>query len=862
MKSSRSASNSSAFELLILFVASLVLFGWFTWPLPLYLNDGVISSHRPETGGPRYTIPGDHLQLMYHFDLKKGFLTGRTPWFHNLYEFNTGDDTATRRVEMYYAPFSWVYTLGAIIGLPALGWNLASFFSVFFTVWGGWRLARRFSAPTAVHITATALIAGFPYRWITLLHGSPTGFAMMYVPWLLWGLHVSIVDRTRRGGWIAGLALMFSAWGDIHTFFFMALLTPLWCLFVFYTQTNPAWTLSDIKSLARALSGFIFLGILVVLQAVAIRLYLSDGSMAAGRTLEEVILFSPHPDGLLSPDPDHAHNHLYLTFSALALTAIALFLTCRSPEPAAKTDQTRRLRLLQLLLFAAVTGVVILALGPRLIDRISPFYWRVLTRLIPPYGMIRQTTKIYAILAPLLAILLTLSFSFKKPAAGSKSRAGFAVLLLGALFLIESQVRINPTISLLDGGSPAYRAVREQAEIRGKAPRALGIVLWPGDSHWTSVKQYFAMLDRIRLVNGYRPYIPGGYFEEIFIRFMPMNQGYVSDELLEDLLARGVRHLLLHEDLFPEQVSPFSVSLTLSRFLAHPRLRLLEQDHAIWAFEITGAPSVEHRIDTGWTSASSARMWHLIRFFDPESPLIHQDETAFRQEMIRLEAGNGAATFPLDSTSFSDNLRLLLRVRGGGRLVTTFGFGDLTSDPQSFEIAYPDWTWIEVPFPAFDGFQTRLHATLEAFDDTVDVDLTSLQTGPSSLALQPGESLTLPAPTLFRAGFTDLSDNSVVLTPERVAHGDVFYGPRFLFPRGRYRITLHYQASEGTTEPLGAFRVREPLTSRTDPVPVESGRDRVELVVTLSEPLPLVTAFTYFRRDTVRLRDLVIHRID
>lgn len=861
MNTPKASFKSRSVEFMILLAASAILFGWFTWPLPLHLNEGVISSHRPEQGGPRYVIPGDHLQLMYHFDLKKGFLTGQTPWFHNLYEFNTGDDTATRRVEMYYAPFSWVYTLGAVAGLPALGWNLASFFSVFFTVWGAWCLVRRFPAPLAVHLTATALMGGFPYRWITLLHGSPTGFAMMYVPWLLYGLHVSITDRSRRGGWIAGLALVFSVWGDIHTFFFMGLLTPLWCLFVFYLQPSPLWTRREILSLFRALSGFIILGLFVVLQAVAIRLYLSDGSMAKGRTLEEVVLFSPEPAGLLSLDPDHPHNHLYLTVSALAALALSGFLGFKVIR---KNDvhPPKRILILQALLLASLAGVVILALGPRLIDRISPFYWRVLTRVIPPYGMIRQTTKIYAILPALAAIFLLLPFSYIKESDLWKKRVCLAVLSLGALFLVESRVRIHPTISLLDGGSPAYRAVREQSEARGHPPRALGIVLWPGDSHWTSVKQYFAMMDRIRLVNGYRPYIPGGYFEDIFLRFMPMNQGYVSDTLLDDLLERGVQNVILHEDLFPEQVSPFSVSRTLSGLLAHPRLRLLKQDHAIWAFEITDQPSEEHRVFTDWETASSARMWHLIRFFDPDSPWITQDETAFRTQMIRVTSETGPVSIPLDAMPYADGLRLLLRIRGQGQLTVAFDLGDRMSETEPDRFDHPEWTWVEIPFPAFEGFQSDLTASLSVPGGLIDLDLGTLQIGPSTLHLAVGETRVLPAPTLFRAGYTDLSDNSVVLRPERVAHAEVFYGPRFIFPEGRYQVTLHYQGSEGSTAPLGHFRVREPLSSQTEPVVLESNQNRVQLDFILSEPLPLVTAFTFFRNETIRLKALEIHRLE
>ncbi|MCH8525806.1 MAG: hypothetical protein LAT79_01450 [Kiritimatiellae bacterium] len=841
-------------------LVSIFIFAWFTWPLPRHVQEGVVSSHRPEIGGPRYMIPGDHLQLMYHFELMKGFLTGQTPWFHNLYEFNTGDDAATLKYDMYYAPFSWVYTLGALGGSPGLGWNLASFASIFFSVWGTWLLVRRFPAPLAVQLTAAAVGVGLPYRWITLLHGSPTGFAMVYVPWVLYGLHVSVIDRTSRGGWIAGLSLLLSAWGDIHTFFFLGLLTPFWCLFVFYLQPIPSWKSKELRNLIYSLRGFIVFGFIVGIQALAIRLYLTDGSMAGGRTVEEVMLFSPEPGGLLSLNPDHTHNHLYLTYSVLILVIFSIAISVKFLKRRAAISG-KRLIILHTSFFLLLISLVILALGPSLFTRISPLYWRMLTRIIPPYGMIRQTTKIYAILPPLLAVFIILPFSSIHIPSAWNRKLNVIALILGSLFLMESQSRMSPTICFLDEGSAAYRAIREHAESLGEHPRALGIVLWPGDSHWTSVKQYFAMMDRVRLVNGYRPNIPGGYYEHIFLRFKPLNQGFASDELLDELLDRGIRNLILHEDAFPEQVSPFSVSATLSHLLDHPRIRLLKQDQAVWAFEIMSEASEEHRIQTDWSAASSARMWHLIRFVKPESRDIIADEDAFRNQLLRLSPESDPVSIPHDSMPHFENLRMLLRVRGQGQLTVVFQIGSLPSETVSTPIDTGDWTWVEIPFPTFEGFQQNITTELNAPNGFLEMDLGTLQMGSSTLDLSVGESMVFSAPTLFRAGYTDLTENHVVLHPEKIAFADVFYGPRQVFPKGKYRITLHYHAESQKGE-IGSFRIREPMSSQTAPVILPGGDTVAELDITLSEPYPLVFAFTYFRTDVVRLVSVEIHRVE
>ncbi len=843
-----------------LVLASLLLFAWFTWPLPRHVTRGIASSHRPEIGAPRYVIPGDHLQLLYHFDLMKGFLTGRTPWFHNLYEFNVGNDADTLKIDMYYAPFSWFYTLAALGGNSALGWNFAGFASIFFSLTGTWLLVRRFPAPPAVHIAATLLGIGLPYRWITFLHGSPTGFAMVYVPWVLYGLFLAIVDRKPIGGWLAGVSMILAAWGDIHTFFFLGLLVPFWALFVFFLQEKPGWKFNELLRLALCLRGFILMGLFVVAQAVFIRLYLTDGTMTEGRTLQEVLLFARRPSGLLDRNPGNPHNEIYLTWTGLALISIAFLsgLTAWFASPARRQFKT----LFQfLLLFLALIVLVILAMGPRPFGEFSRRYWEILTQLVPPYAMIRQTSKIYSILPSLLAVFLVFPFCYTSaPLIGKKwITPVFLTLSLG--FILESGGRISPTISLLQKGSPAYAAVRDNAEALGMQPRALAVVLWPGDSHWTSVNQFYAMQYRIRLVNGYRPNVPAKYREDVFYPFKPLNLGFGNDELLDALLSRGVNHLILHEDAFPEQVSPFSIGATLSNLLQNPRIRILKQDREIWAFEIMREAAEEHRIQTDWSVVSSARLWHLIRFAEAESPQVVPDPEAFRGHAIRLNSETGIFTLPIDPTQYVDSLRLKLRVRGEGLLNASFRFGSEEPEVLQKAINTTGWSWIELPFPPFEGFELEIESRLSVSEGTVDLDLGTFVIGPSTMGMTPGETLTFPAPTFFRAGYTDLSQNEVVLIPNRVPHGEVFYGPRRIFPEGRYRITLRYRAESGQGE-IGSLAIRDPHSAKSASLLLSGDKTEVNLEVNITEPYPLVLAFTYLRTDVVRIESLEILRIE
>ena len=77
-------------------LVALAVWTVFSWPLVLHVGSAIPSGIT--TGlAPKEILPmepGDHLQLLYHFWLFSDMVGGHTPWFHNLYEFNTGDDAA------------------------------------------------------------------------------------------------------------------------------------------------------------------------------------------------------------------------------------------------------------------------------------------------------------------------------------------------------------------------------------------------------------------------------------------------------------------------------------------------------------------------------------------------------------------------------------------------------------------------------------------------------------------------------------------------------------------------------------------------------------------------------------------------
>ena len=139
----------------------------FSWPLAMHLTDAIPSSSRNiEKGQMRDMIPGDHLQLLYHFWLVGDMLSGETPPLYNLYEFNTGDDAARYYPSTYFFPFSLVYAGIAAVGGRALGWNLTGWLSLWLTLLVTWVLVRQFVRDDWIAGCGALVSILVPFRWV------------------------------------------------------------------------------------------------------------------------------------------------------------------------------------------------------------------------------------------------------------------------------------------------------------------------------------------------------------------------------------------------------------------------------------------------------------------------------------------------------------------------------------------------------------------------------------------------------------------------------------------------------------------------------------------------------------------------
>lgn len=822
-----------------------------SWPLPLHVTSAVtVSSHGGDGGEIRTMIPSDALQLLYYYQLVREWLTGVTPFFSNLYEFNIGNDAERYFPGGYYIPFSLVYALGATLMGQAFGMNLAVVFSLWFTVLGTWLLVRRYVEDEWIVALFSVFAIVFPYRWITQFDASPTGSAMMWVPFIFLGLDMAVRDGRIRGGLLAAATLLLVYVGDVHVFFFSVLAVPGWCLLSLAWQSSiPGGWGTRMARQARALFPVVVAAVLIVFVVRFQSGQLEGTHMAGGRNLGEVALFSPTKDGFFAWKPGTISDQVYLGLPLgvlLGLGGLALLvLAVRRPE-----EEVRRLIFLGLLLIGA-TLTAILALGPHGLRNGGLF--GLVRELIPPYAMIRQAGKIFCLMPTFLAVAGALSLS-------ALIRVGpmavwWRVLCLGCFgaALIAGYAALGaPALTRLEATQGAYQAVAEDARGMGMIPRAVVVTLWPGDSHFASVYQHFAQAHGIRIVNGYSPAFTRAYFENVFLPLYTINQGYLSDQQIDMLLAWGVGHVLLHEDMYPEKVSPFPVAFAIRRFMEHPRMRFLAQEGSVWAFRLLNAPrpGVDNHMDypvvQEWETFFPARHWEVERSRFRDAVHVADAEASGGGYLRVSQAGATVSLAPVGVPP-APKLRWMLRARGTGELRADLQVNGQYGNVQKVMLQSPKWVWVSVDAPVSSHAEIGLR--LEHVAGEVDLDSALLTAGVWTF-LEPGESLTIPAPSFFHAGYTDLGTGKVVFRRSHEPRQIIFYGPKMPFAPGAYNVTLTFGAiaenNGKTEEPLGMLHVETDWNIRQGPsYPVKAGQP-FQVQMEVSENLPVNLVFVYF----------------
>lgn len=602
---------------------ALVLYVLYFWPMPGFMGTGIpFTSYVSKDLGPRYLVQGDHLQLLYHFELLNGFFHGDTPWFRNLWEFNLSDAEIPRLIGPYYAPFALPYVLLRSLGCTdALSWNLTQLLSVWAGVFFCYCLARRHGVRPWTALAISVVANAVPYRWVTLSGGSPTGFGMGLLPGVVLGVELAVRDRRVWGGVLGGVCLLACYAIDLHCFLFAALSLPLWGL-VALLRTNGTnggdggatrWNRRWFGQLFISVLPLAIAGILSLAIAAAVKSGYQSTDVSDGRTWGEIRLCSPDWRSFFDPFfachmPDQFHMGrmlpaLLLVSGVVLLAGVCIWWRSRHSEENGRDALFRGYVFGPLgglfaggLLAAAILFSFVLALGVN-----GPFDGlplRLVRALVPPFKMVRQPIKVFCLLPALYTSFFAYSVAL---AASIRSRTGFCVcraervwqraaaVLVAAIVVFSLSGRMYAGICLLPGKNAAYEASAALARGREPAGRALVLPVWPGDSSYSSLYQYHAQRSGLRMLNGYAAVKTGDYLERVFYAFETMTEGECTQAQADALRELGVDVVLLQENAWPSKVSSFPFGYTLRRFLADPRFELLAEEDGVWAFRLKGA---------------------------------------------------------------------------------------------------------------------------------------------------------------------------------------------------------------------------------------------------------------------------------
>jgi len=778
------------------FLLTLIVWVAFSWPLPRYMGEGIpFSSQNLEKDHLRTMFPGDHLQLMYHFQLFQGFLSGDTPWFHNLYEFNTGDDAATRRIRSYFFPFSLVFALISWISTDALAWNLCGLLSLWLTTWFTVLLVRVFVDHPLIPYAAGVIAICLPWRWVNLMGGSPMGFAMCWIPAFWLGATLLMRDKSWKGGMLCGLASLFMSFGDFQTYYFSLLSFPAWKLLtVIRFDCLHEW---------KAMIKPGIPGIVLVLIGLAHALYVKKGhansTLDTGRTLDEVTNCSPEWFNFFTWQGLGLEAHPFLGYTLVTLLLASLVLIARKWKG--------RERLFGLAVFAGIGMVLAFGLGMN-----GPLEGHLITglrKVIPAYDKIRQPLKIWCLLPTLLALASALGLgllSTYKAASGTRRFAGF-IIGITLILAVENTCQVRATICLLDPGNKAYAAVAdEQAQ-----PRALAIPLWPGDSDWSSLYEYYGMKYRVRMLNGYSPVIKKAYVNGVFSTYRSINQGELSPEQVRSLLERRIQYLILHENAFPENVSPWPVEQTLQRFRAHPQLEPIVQDGPVHAFRLRPEPGPQ---------------------LPPPPDIVRLPARRYEAEHIQASGGQVEV---IEDPAASNGQALFIHEAGitVQSVRPTFIQDGATGWYRARTNREAPYTWRAFT-PLFPEPNMALFQYLPAPGEVIDYILYG--------ALLEELPRSMPAASFFHGGYSN-PEGEVFLQPLH-DHAVPYYG--YLVPRnpGTSTLTVHYRAPGVPAEArLGHFTV-SPGVLAPAPLVNQPGQARV-LSLVFPDNRPTLFAFHY-----------------
>ena len=566
---------------LVVFLIFFVLGILHSWPLGLYMSKGIPYTIDPVPSHEVFVLQhGDHLQAFYHLGLLQQAASGNIDWFANPLEFVTQYNAGLQPPSYYFLPVS-ILSLPFSMVSQALGYNMLLLICV---ALGG--LAMFLWAHLLTGNFWAALFAGFVYNFIPvrmaeLYGGHPSGLAIFLFPLTLYFFDKSIREKSTAYSVSGGLAVFTLSFQYLYFSYYLLMFLMVyipWRLLPVIVESIGKGT-DEIKKLAGACIPFA----IGCLSAIGWMYYykssvVSASAFSANRSLSEVALFSPDISSMWSPQLDWK-VYFGLPIIALLFGLVAGIAKLVNRRPAG----------LEYLFFSVLFIVsYILAFGTT-VDSHIPLY-SLFYDHFPYFNMSRAPSKIMVLSSALLAILLAwfVRWALAKTQFALAWRSGVALLAL--VTVIDYHPDNGIGICLLDEGNKVYETISKNSDDE----HVLNLPIWPGESAWESIYQYYALQSGVAMVNGYSPVVSEGYVENVFWKLFTLNTGNITNDQVEFLKKNNVGHIVFHEEAYPNKVSPFPASVALSRLKASPMLEVVEHDGPLTLFKLSAKDKLDN----------------------------------------------------------------------------------------------------------------------------------------------------------------------------------------------------------------------------------------------------------------------------
>jgi hypothetical protein len=555
-----------------------------------------------------------------------------------------------------------------------------------------------------------------------------------------------------------------------------------------YRGVRIGWERKNFYNLlAFAVPAFLLVGYLMFENITK----LNDSVVGGGRSLGVIKIYSPYFSDVFIRFNSDGEKFVYPGLFTMLLILPGFFIFGRK----LKSFFTKQDKFIFAAAFFLFFLTFFLSFGPRL-DHIFPLY-NFFHQVVWHFNYIRVPTRIIYVSFFLLSLLAAfgLRVLFQMLKKNSPIVACILLIAIGLDYYPEKKCGI----SIMPQENSLYDFVKKNIG----SQRLLELPIWPGESSWSSIYQWYATRYRLAIVNGYRPAISLDYVNKVFKPLSPLNQGKINEEMWNLLKAFGVKYIILHEEAFPTKVSPFPAHFSTIKLKESIYLKFIRRDQNLYLFEVAQIPNItKDEIQKLSPVCTLMEAEYFKRRLGEE----REDLLASNQKAVavfpEVKAGWWMMSKPkgYPSGNYKATIRLKIDPQGKGQKVLRFEVWDYANSRyllkriikrrdfrsdgyEDFDVLFKIQNYTEVEFRIF------YHGNFKTW---MDVILLGFQLPDKNI-------FNFEAEELWHSGIvaedTAASGGEAVEGRKGSPSRDLMWGPYRIYPPGHYKARFWFKAS-------------------------------------------------------------------